>query len=182
MKHVQLFEQFVNEKAYQLTGIYGAKGIVGKVAFAFKKEVERIKYEGDSDATLEELNEIWSYWADRDGAEIIEKEVMKQVKDKEAIVYIMATLGQTLWVVDDVEGINAPGKSELLVRIPSDFVINIGFADDADGSKFSRKLDGMMNDALLSGKETAVVGEYDKLVGQNNIEIRSSVFLTIDAK
>ena len=37
MKHVQLFEQFINEKAYQLTGIYGAKGIVGKVAFAFKK-------------------------------------------------------------------------------------------------------------------------------------------------
>jgi hypothetical protein len=94
----------------------------------------------------------------------------------------MATLGKTLWVVDDVEGINAPGKPELLVRIPSDFVINIGFADDADGSKFSRKLDGMMNDALLSGKETAVVGEYDSQVGKNNIEIRESVFLTIDAK
>jgi hypothetical protein len=182
MKHVQLFEQFINEKAYQLSGIYGAKGIIGKVAFAFKKEIERIKYEGDSDATLEELNDVWTKWADKDGAKIIEQEVMKQVKDKEAIVYIMATLGKTLWVVDDVEGINAPGKPELLVRIPSDFVINIGFADDADGSKFSRKLDGMMNDALLSGKETAVVGEYDKLVGRNNIEIRSSVFLTIDAK
>ena len=49
---------------------------------------------------------------------------MKQVKDKEAIVYIMATLGKTLWVVDDVEGINAPGKPELLVRIPSD-ILNV---------------------------------------------------------
>ena len=190
MKHIQLFEEFINEKAYQLTGIYGAKGIIGKVAFAFKKEVERVKYEGDSDATLEELNDVWTKWADKDGAKIIEQEVMKQVKDKEAVVYITATLSKTLWVVDDVEGINAPGKSELLVRIPSDFVINIGFAPKVDGSKFSRKLDGMMNDALMTGRETEVVGSYDisssfalaRLVGRNNIEIRSSVFLLIDAK
>lgn len=182
MKHVQLFEQFINEKAYQMTGVYGAKGIMGKVTFAFKKEIERIKYEGDSDATLEELNDAWTKWADKDGAKIIEQEVMKQVKDKEAVVYITATLGQTSWVADDAEGINAPGKSELLVRIPSDFIINVGFADDADGSKFSRKLDGMMNDAIMSGKETEVVGSYDKLVGANNVEIRGSAFLTIDAK
>ena len=45
MKHIKLFEQFVNEKAYQMTGMYGAKGIVGKVLFAFKKEVEKdVKY------------------------------------------------------------------------------------------------------------------------------------------
>jgi hypothetical protein len=182
MKHIQLYEQFVTEKAYQLTGIYGAKGIVGKVAFAFKKEVERVKYEGDADATIDDLNSVWTKWADKDGAKIIEQEVMKQVKDKEAVVYIVATLSKTLWEVDDVNGINAPGKSELLVRIPSDFVINIGFADDVDGSKFSRKLDGMMNDALMSGKETEVVGSYDSQVGENNVEIRGSIFLTIDAK
>jgi hypothetical protein len=172
----------ISEKVYQMTGSFGAKGIAGKVLFAFKKQIERIKYEGDEAATLEEINKVWSKWADKDGAKIIEQEVLKQIKDKESIVYIMATLGQTKWVADDVEGINAPGKPELLVRIPSDFVINIGFADDVDGSKFSRKLDGMMNDALMSGKETAVVGQYDAQVGQNNIEIRSSVFLTIDSK
>ena len=76
----------VFEKAYQLTGIYGAKGIIGKVAFAFKKEVERVKYEGDADATIDDLNSVWSKWADKDGAKIIEQEVMKQVKDKEAVV------------------------------------------------------------------------------------------------
>ena len=38
MKHIKLYEEFVNEKAYQMTGSYGAKGIAGKLLFAFKKE------------------------------------------------------------------------------------------------------------------------------------------------
>jgi hypothetical protein len=182
MKHIQLYEQFVNEKAYQMTGIYGAKGIIGKVLFGFKKEIERIKYEGDADATLAELNSVWSKWADKDGAKIIEQEVMKQVKDKEALVYVMATLGGFEWVADEVNRLNTPGNSELFVTISNDFVINVGFADDADSSKFSRKLDGMQNSAILNGKETAVIGSYDNLVGENNIEIRTSMFLSIDAK
>ena len=181
MKHVKLFEQFINEKAYQLTGIYGAKGIAGKVLFAFKKEVERVKYLGDSTATLNDINKVWSKWADKEGAKIIETEVLKQV-NRESIVYIVATLSKTLWVVDDVEGINTPGKSELFVRIPSDFVINVGFMDDADGSKFSRKLGGMMNDALMTGKETNVLGAYYSKVYRKNVEIRESLYLTIDAK
>ena len=182
MKHIKLFEDFINEKVYQLTGTYGAKGIAGKVLFAFKKQIERIKYEGDQAATLKEINQVWSKWADKDGVKIIEQEVLKQVKDKKAIVYVMATLGKTDWVVDDVNGINSPGRAELLVRFPSDFVINVGFADDVDASKFSRKLDGMTNDALVTGKETDIIGAYDNLVGKNNVEIRASLFLTIDAK
>lgn len=182
MKHIQLYEQFVNEKAYQMTGIYGAKGIIGKVLFGFKKEIERIKYEGDVDATLAELNSVWSKWADKDGAKIIEQEVMKQVKDKEALVYVMATLGGFEWAADEVNRLNSPEKPELFVTIPNDFVINVGFADDADSSKFSRKLDGMQNSAIQNGKETAVIGSYDNLVGENNIEIRTSMFLSIDAK
>jgi len=183
MKHVKLFEQFVNEKAYQMTGSFGAKGIAGKVLFAFKKEVERVKFEGDQEKTLEEINKVWSKWADKDGAEIIEQEVMKQVKDKEAVVYIIATLGATEWIADEINGVNAPGRAKLLVRIPSDFVINVGFADDVDSSRYSRKLDGMGNDALITGKETALFGDYDSQVGYfNNIEIRAGLFLTIDAK
>lgn len=182
MKHIKLFEEFVNEKAYQLTGIFGAKGIPGKVLFAFKKEVERIKYEGDSGATLSELNSVWSKWADKEGAKIIEQEVMKVVKDKEEMVYIMATLGEVLWEADTINNMNRPNSQELYVKTSGDFVINIGFMDDVDGSKFVRKLNGMMNPAIMTGRETEVMGSFDSEIGYNNVEIRSSMFLVIDAK
>jgi hypothetical protein len=182
MKHIQLFEQFVNEKVYQMTGMYGAKGIAGKVLFAFKKQIERIKYEGDEATTLEDINKIWSKWADKDGAKIIEQEVLKQVKDKEAIVYIMATLAGQEWIADDVNGINAPGRQELLVRYPADLVINVGFADDVDASKFTRKLEGMQNSAVIGKQETTVLGQFDEEILDNNIEIRAQLLLTIDAK
>jgi hypothetical protein len=182
MKHVQLFEQFVNEKAYQMTGSYGAKGIAGKVLFAFKKEIERIKYEnGDADATLAELNDVWTKWADKDGAEIIEKEVMKVVKDKEAIVYLVAILSDAKWIADVVNKINQPGSVELYVCLNTDFVINVGFADDVDASKFERKLEGMTNTAI-GNSITSIIGELDPEVGYNNVEIRSRMYLTIDAK
>lgn len=182
MKHIQLFEQFVNEKVYQMTGSYGAKGIAGKVLFAFKKQIERIKYEGDEAATLEDINKVWSKWADKDGAKIIEQEVLKQIKDKESVVYIMATLAGKEWEADTVNGINSPGRQELLVRYPSDFVINVGFADDVDAGKFSRKLDGMQNSALVTKQDTAVLGQFDAEVFENNVEIRAQLFLTIDIK
>lgn len=182
MKYIKLYEDFVTEKAYQMTGMYGAKGIIGKVLFAFKKQIERVKYEGDANATLAEINDVWTKWADKDGAKIIEDLVMKQVKNEEAIVYITATLSKAQWESDTVNGLNTPGNSELFIVIPSDFVINVGFADDVDCNKFARKLDGMQNSALVSGKETAVVGAYDSQVGPNNIEIRTSMFLTLDAK
>ena len=182
MKHIKLYEQFVNEKAYQMTGIYGAKGIIGKVLFAFKKEIEKIKYEGDAEETLSELNKVWSKWADKDGAKIIEDLVMKQVKDKEAIVYVMATLSSSVWEAETVNRLNTPGNSELYVTIAGDFVINVGFADDVDAGKFARKLEGMQNSAIISSRETAVIGAYDSAIGENNIEIRSDIYLLIDAK
>ena len=181
MKHVKLFEQFVGEKAYQLTGLYGAKGIIGKVLFAFKKEIEKIKYEGDADATLADLNKVWSNWADKDGAKIVEQEVMKVVKDKEAVVYIIATLSKRTWAADEVNRLNSPGNSELYVTFPGDFVINVGFADDIDANKFAKKLGGMTNTAIPVDI-TEVVGAFDKEIGYNNVEIRGSMFLSIDAK
>lgn len=182
MKHIQLFEQFINEKVYQMTGSYGAKGIAGKVLFAFKKQIERIKYEGDETATLEEINKVWSKWADKEGAKIIEQEVLKQIKDKESVVYIMATLSGKPWIKDEVNGINEPGRAELLVRYPADLVINVGFSDDTDASKYTRKLEGMQNSAIITKQETAVLGKFDTEVLDNNIEIRAQLLLTIDAK
>lgn len=183
MKHIKLYEDFlVTEKAYQLTGSFGAKGIAGKVAFAFKKEVERVQYDGNAEATLNDINKAWSKWADNVGAKIIETEVLKQVKDKESIVYLIATLGGYEWVADEVNGINSPERSELLTRFPMDFVINIGFADDVDANKYSRKLGGMANTALTTNIDTEIIGSFDAEIGPNNIEIRSSLFLTIDAK
>ena len=107
---------------------------------------------------------------------------MKQLKDKEAVVYITATLGNYEWVADEANGVNNPANSELLVRIPSDFVINIGFADDVDSSKYARKLGGDTNTALVSSKDTEIIGSFDASIGYNNVEIRSALFLTIDAK
>jgi hypothetical protein len=182
MKHIKLYEQFVSEKVYQMTGIYGAKGIAGKVLFAFKKEIERIKYEGDETATLEEINRAWSSWSDNSGAKIIEQEVLKQIKDKDSVVYIMATLSGKPWIKDEVNGINEPGRSELLVRYPADLVINVGFTDDVDAGKYARKLEGMQNTAIITTQDTVVLGEFDTEVLDNNIEIRAQLLLTIDAK
>jgi len=173
MKHVKLFEQFVNEKVYRLTGAYGAKGIAGKVLGAFKNAVSGVKFEGDATSTLKDINDAWSKWANKEGAKIIIDEVAKQVKDKEALVYITANLDEA-WVEESING------SELMVNIPGDLVINIGFADDVDAGKFSRKLGGMQNSAVQTNN--SIMGSFDEGVGQNNVEIRSGLFLTIDAK
>ena len=85
------------------------------------------------------------------------------------------------WVDDQINGLNRPDGTELFVRIPSDFVINVGFADDVDASKFERKLDGMTNTAI-GVSITTILGDFDIPVGYNNVEIRSRMFLTIDAK
>ena len=183
MKHVKLFEQFTNEKVYQLTGIYGAKGIPGKVLFAFKKELDdkNIKYDGkDAATTLEGINKWWKKFADTRGAKIILDEVLKHAKNKEDIIYITAPLGQVEWIADDANGINKPGRSELLVRIPGDFVINVGIADDVDARKLAKNIGGMPNLVLLNKTETMVLGRYDG--SYDNIEIREALFLTIDAK
>lgn len=180
MKHIKLFEQFVNEKAYQMTGMYGAKGIPGKVLFAFKKHIENIKFEGDADSTLEEINKAWEKWAPKEGAKIIEQEVMKVVKDKGYIVYITASLGDK-WEADTVNGINSPGSDKLFVRIPSDFVINVGFTDDVDADKFSNKLGGMTNSAMRLKYDINVFGSYNDRAG-NNTEIREVLILQLDAK
>lgn len=183
MKNLKSYDDFLNEKAYLLTGIYDAKGIPGKVLFAFKKEeIERIKFEGDTDKLLKEVNAAWKKWAPTKGAKIIEAEVMKQVKNPEAIVYITANLLEE-WKLDEINKLNTEidktGTAYIHYR-GSDFVINIGFADDVDAGKYSRRLGGMRNTAVITN-DVYVAGEfYD--AGYNNVEIRESLFLMVDKK
>ena len=179
MKRVKLFEQFVNEKAYRMTGSYASKGIIGKMMQAFKKEIEKIKSEGDVDATLSAVNKAWMSWAPKDGAKIILSEVQKAVKDMEAVVFVNASIDGE-WIADEVNGLNREGSSELFISRNGDFVINVGFADDVDGSKFSRKLTGMLNSPIDQG--TDIYGSFDAEVGGNNVEIREGEFMSIDAK
>ena len=181
MKHIKLFEQFVNEKVYRLTGPYAAKGVVGVLMQAFKKEIEKISHEGDPEATLAAVNDIWSKWAPKDGAKIIIDRVTKVIKDKEEIAFITASLNIVWELRTDLGG---DGTGDVMrFGFPSDFVINIGFMDDADASWYSRKLDAMTNTPIfISTRDVEIMGAFDAAVGYNNIEIRDGEVMMIDSK
>jgi hypothetical protein len=181
MKHVKLYEEFVNEKVYRLTGMYGSKGIIGKVMQAFKKEIERVKFEGDAEDTLKEINDAWEDFK-KDGIKIILADVNKTVKHMEDVVYVHAAgfAGTGTWVADTVNKLNSPGASTLYVCLDKEFVINVGFADDVDAGKYSRKLGGMTNTAIAIGED--IYGAFDAEIGYNNVEIRGNEFMNIDAK
>jgi hypothetical protein len=181
MKYIKLYEDFVTEKVYRLTGPYAAKGTIGALMQAFKKEIERISHAGDPVATLDEVNKAWAKWAPKDGAKMIIDRVMKVVKNKEEIAFITASLNGQWELRTDLGG---DGTGDVMrFSFPSDFVINVGFMDDADGSRYSRKLDGMLNTPLFSPvKDVEIVGAFDAMVGNNNIEIRGGETMMIDAK
>jgi hypothetical protein len=165
-------------KAYQLTGAYGSKGIAGKVLFEFKKEVEKLNLPLDLNKALNEINTLWNKWSISEGAKIIENEVVKVVKNTSDIEFITATLNQFKWEADTVNNLNNQGiKNKLWIRIPGDFVINVGF-NNVDASNFSKKLGGMKNDPI-NINQTDVLGKY-KNVGRNNVEIRESLFLLLE--
>jgi hypothetical protein len=167
-----------NVKAYQLTGAYGSKGIAGKVLFEFKKEVEKLNLPLDLNKALNEINTLWNKWSISEGAKIIENEVVKVVKNTSDIEFITATLNQFKWEADTVNNLNNQGiKNKLWIRIPGDFVINVGF-NNVDASNFSKKLGGMKNDPI-NINQTDVLGKY-KNVGRNNVEIRESLFLLLE--
>jgi hypothetical protein len=178
MKHIKLFEDFLNEKAYRMTGPYTSKGIIGKVMQAFKKEIETATFEGDAADTLEEVNGAW--WDFTKTAEkIILDEIKKVVKDMDQVVYVHVKGLNLSWEPDTINRLNRDG-APLHIRIPGDFVINIGFMDDVDGSKFKNKLGGMLNTAIAGGED--IYGGYDAEIGENNVEIRGSEIIQIDQK
>ena len=179
MKHVQLFEQFVNEKVYRMTGVYSSKGLVGKVMQAFKKTIEKVSYEGDQKTTLAEVNKAWESFR-RDGEKIILDQVEKGTKGMGSVLFVTATLNNE-WVADTIEKLNTPDSKSLYITY-GEFVINVGFKDDVDGSKLYKKIDktGMMNSPIASKKDT-IYGTMAS-VGNNNLEIRDNEFMSIDSK
>ena len=179
MKHVKPFEQFVNEKVYRMTGIYSAKGLVGKVMQAFKKEIAGVKYEGDAEATLEEINKEWAKFQ-KDAEKIILDAVEKGAKSMDSVVFVTANLA-TGFHIDEVNKLNREGSSELFVGY--ELIINVGFMDDVDGSRLYKKIDntGMMNSPMANNSDV-IYGNYDPAVGDNNLEIRDSEYMSIDQK
>jgi hypothetical protein len=178
MKHIKLYEDFVNEKVYRMTGAYTAKGIIGKVMQSFKKEIEAIQYDVNKVESIAEVNAAWSKFH-KDGVKIILDEVSKAVKDMGQVVYVNVQGLNKTWEADTLNKLNKP-MGPLYIVIPNEFVINVGFMDDVDGSKFKTKLGGMMNDVVGSGED--IYGTFDSAIGENNVEIRSSEYMTIDAK
>jgi hypothetical protein len=184
MKSIPTFEQFLNEKAYRMTGIYAAKGLVGKVMQAFKQEIAKVKYEGDSAATLKEVNKEWSDFK-KDAEKIILDAVEKGAKDMESVLFVTANLTEE-WKVDEINGLNSSdGSGPLYISYAkyNEMVINVGFPDDVNGNKLYKKIDktGMMNSPLANSKDV-IYGGYDSQVGNNNLEIRDSEYIQIDAK
>ena len=178
MKHVQLFEQFVNEKVYRMTGVYSSKGLVGKVMQAFKQEISKIKYEGDQKATLAEVNKAWTKFQ-KDAEKIILDAVEKGAKSMDSVLFVTANLDKGFHI-DEINKLNREGSDELFVGY--ELVINVGFMDDVNGSKLYKKIDktGMMNSPIASKKDT-IYGTMAS-VGNNNLEIRDNEFMSIDSK
>ena len=179
MKHTHHHEQFLNEKVYRMTGIYTAKGLVGKVMQAFKQEIARVKYEGINVVTQEEVNKEWAKFEDK-AKKIILDQVEKGAGGMDGILFVTANLFNG-FAIDEVNGLNREGSNTLYLSY--EVVINVGFMDDFNGKKVARKIDktGMMNSPISYEKEV-IYGEYDASVGNNNLEIRDTEFIQIDGK
>ena len=181
MKRIPTFEQFVNEKAYRLSGFYASKGLIGKVMQTFKKQIERTSFEGDREGTLEDINKEWEKFQ-KTAQKIVLDQVEKAVKDMDQVLFV--TLDPSTWIVDEVNGLNQDGRTDkVYISLDGDFVINVGFMDDVDSSKFKRKLDKeASNNTPLADPANTIYGTYDSAVGNNNLEMRDNEIMEIDAK
>jgi transcriptional regulator with PAS, ATPase and Fis domain len=181
MKRIPTFEQFVNEKVYRLAGYYSAKGLIGKIMQTFKKEIERTVFEGDREGTLEEVNKAWAKHQDT-AKKLVLDQVEKAVKNMDQVLFV--TMEPSHWIVDDVNGLNMDDRTDkVYIRLQHEFVINVGFMDDADSSKFKRKFDKeSYNNTPLSSSEDLIYGTYDDGVGDNNLELRSNEIIEINHK
>jgi hypothetical protein len=179
MKIIPTFEQFLNENSYRMTGMYAAKGLVGKIMQAFKQEIKTVKYEGINIVTQEEVNKEWAKFEDT-AKKIILDQVEKGAGGMDGILFVTANLFNG-FAIDEVNGLNSEDSDTLYLSY--EVVINVGFMDDVNGSKFKRKIDktGMMN-IPLAAKRDLIYGEYDESVGNNNLEIRDTELIQIDGK
>jgi len=179
MKIIPTFEQFLNENSYRMTGMYAAKGLVGKIMQAFKQEIKTVKYEGINIVTQEEVNKEWAKFEDT-AKKIILDQVEKGAGGMDGILFVTANLFNG-FAIDEVNGLNSEDSDTLYLSY--EVVINVGFMDDVNGSKFKRKIDktGMMK-SPLAAKRDLIYGEYDESVGNNNLEIRDTELIQIDGK
>ena len=181
MKRIPTFEQFVNEKVYRLSGFYSQKGFLGKIFQAFKKEIQGVKYEGDGAGTIEEVNKAWEKFQDT-AKKMILDQVEKAVKDMDNILFVTADFSK--WTIDEVNGLNRDGGKELYISLfDGDLVINVGFMDDVDASKYKRKFDKeAYNNTPMASEDEVIYGTFDSNVGDNNLELRGGEVMSIDAK
>ena len=180
MKNIPTFEQFLNEKTYRLSGYYSQKGFLGKIMQAFKKQIEGVKYEGDAEATVEDVNKIWDKFQD-EAKKMVLDQVKKAVKDMGNVAYV--TMAPSKWIADEINGLNQEGGSDLYISLEDgDFVINVGFMDDVDAGKFKRKFDkeSYQNSAIADGDDV-IYGALSP-AGDNNLELRGGEVMQIDAK
>jgi len=180
MKRLPTFEQFLNEKAYRLSGYYSQKGFLGKIFQAFKKQIEKVQYEGDGAATIEEINKIWDKFQD-DAKKMILDQVEKAVKDMDNVLYVTADFSK--WTIDEINGLNQDGGSDLYISLfDGDMVINVGFMDDVDAGKFKRKFDKeSYQNSAIAADDDVIYGNLSP-VGDNNLELRGGEVMQIDAK
>lgn len=180
MKKIPTFEQFLNEKTYRLSGYYSQKGFLGKIFQAFKKEIEKVQYEGDGAGTIEEVNKIWDKFQD-DAKKMILDQVKKAVGSMDGVAFVTADFSK--WTIDEVNGLNQDGGTSLYISLfDGDMIINVGFMDDVNASKYKRKFDKeSYNNVAMASAEDVIFGEfYD--AGNNNLELRGGEVMQIDAK
>ena len=135
MKIIPTFEQFLNEKSYRMTGIYSAKGLVGKVMQAFRQEIKTIKYEGINIVTQEEVNKEWAKFEDK-AKKIILDQVEKGAGGMDGILFVTANLFNG-FAIDEVNGLNREDSDTLYLSY--EVVINVGFMDDVNGKNSLEK-------------------------------------------
>ena len=140
---------------------------------------ENVILTGVNIETQEEVNKEWAKFEDN-AKKIILDQVEKGAGGMDGILFVTANLSNGFHI-DEINGLNREGSNTLYLGY--ELVINVGFMDDVNGSKFKRKIDktGMMNSPIASGKDV-IYGNYDTAVGNNNLEIRDTEFIQIDGK
>ena len=167
----------LNEKASRMEGPYQAEGIIGEVMLAFKKQIEGIKYDGDQKSTSKLINKEWAKFSST-AHKIILAEVKKSVKSMDDVLFVSAMLKGMGWVPDTINGLNRP-ESDTLSISSGQLIINVGFKDNVDASKYAKKLGGSIEQPR-SFQSVDIYGTLDKTIGDNNIQIIDSEMLRID--
>ena len=164
---LEQYEKDVKEKAYRLAGDTRTQ-VGGQLAQLFKKHMEREKLPSESD-----VQKKWKAWYSRDGVNHIKAYVEKAVKaahkNTEGLVYIGSNGLNITWEEERI-------GSVYNVKMSSEFLIYVQFADDVDSVKAMRKMKGFGRNSIINpNKLDNILGRSDK--GIQTLELRESPFL-----